>query len=99
MDDKEKRIKELEEAALELFNIAHDSDLIQNKIRANELYDVIKPQTLPIVGFTKDDMKKAFTAGARNGSIAGMRVARGGDLHMEHFEEWFPKYLDTWQKK
>lgn len=44
MDDKDKRIKELEEAAMELFNLVHDSDLIQNKIRANELYDVIKPQ-------------------------------------------------------
>ena len=45
MDDKDKRIKELEEAAMELFNLVHDSDLIQNKIRANELYDVIKPQS------------------------------------------------------
>ena len=44
MDDKDKRIKELEEAAMELFILVHDSDLIHNKIRANELYDVIKPR-------------------------------------------------------
>lgn len=45
MDDKDKRIKELEEAAMTLFNLVHDSDLIENKIKANELYDVIKPQS------------------------------------------------------
>tara|TARA_B110000503_G_scaffold55075_1_gene88392 strand:- start:926 stop:1171 length:246 start_codon:yes stop_codon:yes gene_type:complete len=43
MADKDKRIKELEEVAIELFNLVHDSDLIQNKIRANDLYDIIKP--------------------------------------------------------
>lgn len=42
--EKDKRIEELEEAALELFNLVHESDLIQNKITANELYDIIKPQ-------------------------------------------------------
>lgn len=42
--------------------------------------------------FTIDDMKRAFNAGARNGSRAGMRVARGGELNMEHFDEWFPKH-------
>ena len=50
---------------------------------------------IPVVSssvFTKDDMKKAFAAGARNGSNAGMRVARGGELYMEHFDEWFPKH-------
>ena len=41
MADKDKRIKELEEVAIELFNLVHDSDLIQNKIRANDLYDII----------------------------------------------------------
>jgi hypothetical protein len=41
--------------------------------------------------FTKSDMKKAFNRGARNGSVAGMRVARGGELYMEHFDEWFSK--------
>jgi hypothetical protein len=45
MDDKDKRIKELEEAAMELFNLVYESDLIENKIRANELYYVIKPQS------------------------------------------------------
>ena len=29
---------------------------------------------------------------ARNGSRAGMRVARGGELNMEHFDDWFPKH-------
>lgn len=43
MADKDKRIKELEEVAIELFNLVHDSDLIQNKIRANDLHDIIKP--------------------------------------------------------
>ena len=42
--------------------------------------------------FTINDMKKAFNAGARNGSRAGMNVARGGGLNMEHFDEWFPKH-------
>jgi len=45
MDDKDKRIRELEIAAMELFDLVHDSDSIQNKIRANELYDVIKPKS------------------------------------------------------
>jgi hypothetical protein len=50
---------------------------------------------IPVVSgsvFTIDDMKKAFNAGARNGSRAGMRVARGGELNMEHFDDWFPKH-------
>lgn len=38
------RIQQLETASLELFNMVHDSDSIENKIRANELYDIIKPQ-------------------------------------------------------
>lgn len=44
MSKKVRRIKELEKAALELFDLAHDSNIIQNQIRANELYDVIKPK-------------------------------------------------------
>ena len=50
---------------------------------------------IPVVSgsvFTIDDMKKAFNAGARNGSRAGMGVARGGELNMEHFDDWFPKH-------
>ena len=39
-----KRIKELEKAAAELYDLVHESDLIQNKIRANDLYDIIKPK-------------------------------------------------------
>jgi len=45
MDEKDKRIKELEDAAMKLFDMVHDSDLIQNKIKANDLYDIIKPKT------------------------------------------------------
>jgi len=41
---KDKRIKELEEVSMELFNLVHDSDLVNNKIRANELYNVIKSE-------------------------------------------------------
>ncbi len=40
-----KRIKELEEASMELYNLVHESDLIENKIKANDLYEIIKPQT------------------------------------------------------
>ena len=54
-DDKDKRIKELEEASMELFNLVHDSDLIQNKIRANELYDVIKPSKSKLVNLEVDE--------------------------------------------
>lgn len=36
--NKNKRIAELEKAVLELFELVHESDLIQNKIRANQLY-------------------------------------------------------------
>jgi hypothetical protein len=44
MDDKDKRIKELEEVAMELYNLVHESDLIENKIKANDLYYIIKPE-------------------------------------------------------
>jgi len=43
--DKDKRIKELEKAAMQLFDMVHDSDLIQNKIKANELYTLLLPLT------------------------------------------------------
>jgi hypothetical protein len=39
--DKDKRIKELENVAMQLFDMVHESNLIQNKIKANELYDII----------------------------------------------------------
>jgi hypothetical protein len=42
--------------------------------------------------FTMDDMKKAYSAGARNGSRAGMRVARGGELDMVYFDEWLSRH-------
>lgn len=44
MDAKDKRIKELEKAAMKLFDMVHESDLIYNKIKANELYNIIKPK-------------------------------------------------------
>lgn len=45
MDEKDKRIKELEKCSLTLFEMVHDSDLIENKIAANELYTtIIKPK-------------------------------------------------------
>ena len=42
--DKNKRIAELEKAVLELFELVHKSDLIENKIRANQLYDELNLQ-------------------------------------------------------
>ena len=39
-----KRIKELEKASAELYELVHESDLIENKIRANDLYDIITPK-------------------------------------------------------
>lgn len=48
MDDKDKRIKELEEVAMELYNLVHESDLIENKIKANNLYYIIKPEDISI---------------------------------------------------
>lgn len=39
------RIDELEKASLELFNLAHNSENIEYKIKANELYDIIKPNS------------------------------------------------------
>ena len=39
-----KRIKELEKASAELYDLVHESDLIENKIRANDLYDIITPK-------------------------------------------------------
>lgn len=39
--DKDERIKELEKVAMQLFDMVHESDLIQNKIKANGLYDII----------------------------------------------------------
>lgn len=44
MDAKDKRIKELEEASMKLFDMVHESDLIHNKIKANELYHIIEPK-------------------------------------------------------
>lgn len=42
MDDKDKRIQELEKVAMRLFNMIHETDKIEFKIEANKLYDIIK---------------------------------------------------------
>lgn len=39
------RIKEIEEASIKLFDLAHNSENIEDKIKANELYEIIKPNT------------------------------------------------------
>jgi hypothetical protein len=39
--DKDERIKELEKVAMELYDMVHESDLIDNKIKANDLYYII----------------------------------------------------------
>ena len=44
MEDKDKRIKELEDAAMELYDMVHQGNLIQLMIRANDLYNTIKPK-------------------------------------------------------
>lgn len=43
-ESKDERIKELEKAAMELYDIAHESDNINHKLKANLLYDVIVPK-------------------------------------------------------
>jgi len=43
---KDERIKELESAAMQLFDMVHESENIQNKIKANDLYDTIVVQNL-----------------------------------------------------
>jgi len=45
---KDERIKELESAAMQLFDMVHESENIQNKIKANDIYDTIIGQSLPI---------------------------------------------------
>ena len=49
--DKDERIKELEKVAMELFDMVHDGNLIELKIRANDLYDIIvKKWFIHVVG-------------------------------------------------
>ncbi len=45
---KDERIKQLEIAVMQLFDMVHESENIQNKIKANDLYDTIIGQSLPI---------------------------------------------------
>ncbi len=47
---KDERIEELEQAAMQLFDMIHESENIQHKIKANDLYDTIEGQSLPIDG-------------------------------------------------
>ena len=37
------RINQLEEAGMKLFNMVHEGDLIELQIKANEIYETIKP--------------------------------------------------------
>ncbi|MDB4286336.1 hypothetical protein N9933_03450 [bacterium] len=37
------RIKQLEKASIELFHMVHEGDLIELKIKANDLYATINP--------------------------------------------------------
>ena len=43
---KDERIKELEDAAMQLFDMVHESENIQNKIKANDIYDTITVKNL-----------------------------------------------------
>ena len=62
----EKRILELEESALELYCLVHDSDLIQNKIMANDLYDVTIHKSIESTDLIPE-IKKSFEAGQKYG--------------------------------
>lgn len=60
---KDERIKELESAAMQLYDMVHESENIQNKIKANELYDTIIGQSLPIdsVSYCAEQTKNVLT--------------------------------------
>ena len=42
--------------------------------------------------FTKEDLKKAYNNGSRQGSVNGMRVARGGEMNVTTFDEWYDQH-------
>lgn len=42
--------------------------------------------------FTKEDLKKAYNNGSRQGSVNGMRVARGDELNVKTFDEWYDEH-------
>ena len=46
--------------------------------------------------FTLEDMKKAYNGGMRNGSVSGMKLARGAELTVKVFETW---YTDKFNKE
>lgn len=41
--------------------------------------------------FTKEDLKKAYNNGSRQGSVNEMRVARGGEMNVKPFDKWYSK--------
>lgn len=45
--------------------------------------------------YTKEDMRKTYNKGCRNGSKSGMSVARGGEMNLITFDEW----IETYKKK
>ena len=65
---KDERIKELESAAMQLFDMVHESENIQNKIKANDLYDTIIGQSLPIdsVSQRSEQLICTFELGVEN---------------------------------
>ena len=42
--------------------------------------------------FTKEDLEKAYNNGSRQGSVNGMRVARGGEMNVKTFDEWYDEH-------
>jgi len=58
--------------------------------------------TIPAVSgsaFTKEDLKKAYNNGSRQGSVNGMRVARGGEMNVTTFDEWYDQHYRLINKK
>lgn len=52
-------------------------------------------ESLPPKVFTKKDLKKAYSNGFRLGSVAGMRVAHGGELNVKTFDQWFNEHYQV----
>ena len=80
--NKDERIKELEKVSMQLYNMVHDSDLIDNKIKANELYDIIvKKLTLTDVSsmFSAKQMEQAFNDGVE------AEQQRCGEFNIENY--------------
>lgn len=63
----------------------------ENKKEADALLKKVLDKKKDTLLFSIDDLKRAYNAGHKNDSNAGMRVVRGGELYVETFEEWFEK--------